>query len=288
MRSQQWQLPRGAFVFERVPKIMAIINITPDSFSDGGQFFDPDAAWFRCLRAIEEGADILDIGGESTRPGAVPVSVEEELRRVVPLVQRLRAHTDTVISIDTTKAAVAAEALAAGADIINDISGMRFDPEMPQVVADAGASVILMHTPGRGEAMHAARHYDSIVEEVWAYLSTQIDVARAAGIPAAKIAIDPGFGFGKDVEQNLTLIRALPRFVRSGYPVLVGVSRKRMIRAATGLDLDALDHGSSVVHAFATAQGAQLLRAHNVRAAKAAAAMAASLYDDANNAIDVK
>lgn len=284
MRATQWQLPRGAFVFERVPKIMAIINVTPDSFSDGGVFFDPNAAWFRCLEAIEEGADILDIGGESTRPGAEPVSEVEEIRRVVPLVQRLRAHQEepvrnAVISIDTTKAAVAEAALRAGADIINDISGMRFDEAMPQVVAKHGAAVILMHTPGRGDAMHAARHYDAIDDEVLDYLQTQLRVAQRASIPSERIAIDPGFGFGKDSTQNLRLLRTLPRFIESGYPVLVGVSRKRMIRASTGPDLDALDHGSSVVHAFATAQGAQLLRVHNVRAARAAVAMAAALYE---------
>lgn len=264
--------------FHHGPRVMAIVNVTPDSFSDGGQFFAPERALTHCLQLIEDGADILDIGGESTRPGASPVSSEEEIQRVVPLIESLRATQDIPISVDTTKAAVADAALRAGADIINDISGMRFDKHMPEVIARHNAAVVLMHVPASAERMHDDHHYNNIADDVWNYLRAQIRVAVDAGIAKERIAIDPGFGFGKDVSQNVALLQQLPFFVAKGYPLLVGISRKRTIRAHTASDTESLDHGSSVAHAFAASHGAQLLRVHNVRAAKAAIGMSAALY----------
>lgn len=268
---------------------MGIVNVTPDSFSDGGEFFDPERALKHALQLIEDGAHILDIGGESTRPGgestrpgAAPVSVDEEIQRTAPLIQAIRQHSDLPISIDTTKARVAHAAMEAGADIVNDISGMTFDPDMPSLVANTGAAVILMHVPGKGHAMHQDYAYADIANEVWSYLSTQIDVAQQAGIPPESIAIDPGFGFGKNVDQNLALLHELPLFVQRPYPVLVGISRKRTIRAQVGAHREALDHGSSIVHAFAAARGAQLIRTHNVRAARAAIAMQKALQHTAS------
>lgn len=280
MRALAWMSSRGSMTFHRGPRVMAIVNVTPDSFSDGGQFFAPELALKQCLQLIEDGADILDIGGESTRPGATPVSVDEEIRRVVPLIKSLRATHDIPISVDTTKADVADAALEAGADIINDISGMRFDERMPATIAKHNAAVVLMHVPASAERMHDDHHYENIAEDVWDYLRGQIRVATNAGISKERIAIDPGFGFGKDVSQNLALLQQLPYFVSKAHPVLVGISRKRTIRAYTGSETESLDHGSSVVHAFAAAQGAQLLRVHNVRAAKAAIEMSAAIYGD--------
>lgn len=261
---------------------MGIVNVTPDSFSDGGQFLDLQHALEHSLQLIEDGADILDIGGESTRPGgAAAVSSDEEQQRTIPLIRALRAQSDIPISIDTTKADVARAALQAGADIVNDISGMRFDDAMPSVVAEHQAAVILMHVPGRGDAMHKDYDYADIADEVWAYLRTQIDVARKAGIAPERIAIDPGFGFGKNIDQNLALLRELPRFVQSAYPVLVGISRKRTVRMHVGTDTESLDHGSSIIHAFCAAHGAQLIRVHNVRAARAAISMQNALTGSA-------
>lgn len=278
MRALEWTSARGSMNFDHGPRVMAIVNVTPDSFSDGGQFFAPDRALQHCLQLIEDGADILDIGGESTRPGSSLVSPEEEIQRVVPLIQSLRETQDIPISVDTTKAAVADATLRAGADIINDISGMRFDERMPEVIASHNAAVVLMHVPASAERMHEPHHYDNIADEVWSYLRAQVRVAIDAGIDKERIAIDPGFGFGKDVSQNLALIQQLPFFVAKGYPLLVGISRKRTIRAHTASDTESLDHGSSVAHAFAAAHGAHLLRVHNVRAAKAAIGMGAAIY----------
>lgn len=277
MRATRWTLPRTTLNFEQGARVMGIVNVTPDSFSDGGRFFDPERALAHCDQLIADGADILDIGGESTRPGAAYVNIDEEIRRTVPVIEAVRAQYDVPISIDTTKAPVAEAALQAGANIINDISGMRFDPNMPRVAASYDAGVILMHVPGERETMHASYTYPQIADDVWAYLKTQLRTALDAGIAPERIVIDPGFGFGKDVAQNLALLHALPFFVEKDYPVLVGLSRKRTLRAFVGPDTESLDHGSTVVHAFAIAHGAQLLRTHNVRAAKAAIAMQSAL-----------
>lgn len=264
--------------FTHGTRIMAIINATPDSFSDGGLHYRAEDAIAYAHKAIEDGADILDIGGESTRPGHEPVSVEEECRRVMPIVEALRQHTDIPISIDTTKAAVAETALQAGADIINDISGMAFDDAMPAVVANYHAACVLMHTPP-ANTMHTTHVYQDVADTVSHYLLERTRIAEAAGILRERIMWDPGFGFGKNVEQNLALLHQLPRFVATGYPILVGISRKRTVKMFTGPDVEALDHGSSIVHAFAATHGAQLVRVHNVRAAKAALAMRQALLD---------
>jgi len=280
MRATQWTLPHTTLDFDSGARVMGIVNITPDSFSDGGRFFDLERAIAHCDQLIADGADILDIGGESTRPGGADViTIDEEIRRTLPVIQAVRAKSKIPISIDTTKAPVAEAALQAGADIINDISGMRFDNAMPSIAAHHRASVILAHVPGPRETMHASYRYDAIANDVWTYLAQQIETALHAGIAPERIAIDPGFGFGKDAQQNLELLRQLPFFIEKDYPVLVGISRKRTVRAQTGPDTESLDHGSSIVHGFAASHGAQLLRVHNVRAAKAALAMQAALHD---------
>lgn len=278
MRATEWTLPRGTMRFDSAPRIMAIVNVTPDSFSNGGQHLNHDDAFAHCVNVLAQGADILDIGGESTRPGAEPVSVDEEIRRVVPLVERLRDTTDATISIDTTKAEVAHAALTAGADIINDISGMKFDHRMPGVVASHGAAVVLMHTPGPLATMHQPRTYRAIADDVAAYLQERVEVALRAGIARSAMALDLGFGFGKNRAQNFELASDLARFVDTGHPILVGVSRKRMIRELTGEDADAIEHGTSAFHAFATYRGAHILRVHDVPAARAACAVAAALH----------
>lgn len=259
---------------------MGIVNVTPDSFSDGGRFFDHERALAHGVQLIEDGAHLLDIGGESTRPGgpgADHVEIDEEIRRTEPIIRALRARYDIPISIDTTKAAVADAALHAGADIINDISGMSFDAQMPAIAAKHDAAVVLMHVPGDRNTMHNAYTYADIAREVGQVLHAHVQRAIDAGVDPTRIAIDPGFGFGKDVQQNLRLLRALPQIIALDYPVLVGVSRKRTIRTFVGDDLASLDHGSSVLHAFATQHGAQILRTHNVRATRAAIAMQRAL-----------
>jgi len=218
------------------PLVFAVINVTPDSFSDGGEFLDTNAAVGRGLQAIAEGADVLDIGGESTRPsgsvygkGTREVSSEEELARVIPVIERLRAETDRPISIDTRKSKVAAAALKAGARYVNDVSGGTFDPDILKVAADFGADMILMHSRGTPETMADRAHYDDLVSEVRDELAERAAAAVAAGIAREKIWLDPGLGFAKTPQQSRTLLRELPTLVSLGFPLLVGPSRKSML-----------------------------------------------------------
>ena len=255
---------------------MGIVNVTPDSFSDGGDNVDPTVAIETALRFLDEGAALVDIGGESTRPGAAAVTLDEELRRVVPVLEGLVGHP---VSIDTSKAEVARRALALGARLVNDVTALRGDPALAGVVADAGAHVCLMHMQGQPRTMQVAPRYDDVVEEVCAFLEERLAVAVAAGIPEERMCLDPGIGFGKTVEQNLALLRGLDRVCRIGPPVLVGVSRKSTLARVLGdpegrVGSDAASIGAAVA---AFDRGATLFRVHDVRAHVDALAIAAAI-----------
>jgi len=260
---------------------MGVLNVTPDSFSDGGKFVGVDRAVEHAQEMARAGADIIDIGGESTRPGAVPVGAEEELRRILPVVERLSvergasgtsSHQSPVtISIDTTKAVVAEKALGAGAWIVNDISALRFDPRMVDVVRDAGAGLVLMHMQGTPPTMQHAPQYDDVVAEVRAFLAERIAFAEARGLKKSQIAVDPGIGFGKTVEHNLQLLARLEELTSLGCPVLVGPSRKSFIGkvlappgAGAGRDADDRLWGTVAIVAWAVTRGARIVRVHDV------------------------
>ena len=251
------------------PRVMGILNVTPDSFSDGGDYLAAERALRQGLRLLADGADLIDIGGESSRPGAAPVAEQEELDRVVPVIERLRNETDLPLSVDTTKSAVARAALLAGANYINDISGLRFDAEMAAVAAESGAGLFLMHTRGTPRHMQKQTAYADLLAEVTAYLRQGIDLALAAGVSPRALAVDPGIGFGKSVAGNLTLLRHLERLHELGYPVLLGTSRKSFI----GRILDQDDPrrrlaGTLATLALAVDKGVQIFRVHDVRAAR--------------------
>jgi len=254
----------GGLAMDR-PRIMGILNVTPDSFSDGGRFLAPDAALVQA-QAMAQGADVLDIGGESTRPGAAEVEVPEEVARTAPVIAALRAGgLAAPISIDTRKAAVAQAALAAGAGIVNDVAAMGFDPAMAGVVAGAGAPIILMHSVKTPATMQDDPRYENVLLDVFDFLQGRIAIAEAAGIPRARIMVDPGIGFGKTAAHNLTLIRGLSLFHDLGVPVLLGASRKRFIGTIGGEDLAERRMPGSVAVALAgAAQGVQVLRVHDV------------------------
>jgi dihydropteroate synthase len=256
--------------------LLGVVNITPDSFSDGGRFFDPQAALARGRLLAAEGADIVDVGGESTRPGAEPVPAAVELERVLPVIEGLTAE-GIAVSIDTSKAEVARAALAAGAVLVNDVTALRGDAEMAAVVAESGADLCLMHMLGEPRTMQDDPRYDDVVGEVEAFLAERADAAVAAGVPRARIALDPGIGFGKTLEHNLALLRALPRLAALG-PLLLGVSRKRFLGVLTGHD-DAADRvaASTAAALWCYRGGAHLLRVHDVRATADALAVERAL-----------
>lgn len=248
------------------PQIMAILNVTPDSFSDGGRHFAPAAALGHAAGMWAEGADILDVGGESTRPGAAEVPEAEEIARVVPVIAALHASGEAVpISVDTRKAGVARAALKAGAGFVNDVSALGFDPAMTDVVAGAKAGLCLMHAQGTPETMQADPRYDDVLLDVYDFLEARIAVAEAAGIARGRIVVDPGIGFGKTLEHNLALLRGLSLFHGLGCPVLLGASRKRFIGSIGGAPEPAERAPGSVAVALAgVAQGVQLLRVHDI------------------------
>ena len=248
------------------PQVMGIVNVTPDSFSDGGAHDTTEAAVAHALRLVEEGADLLDIGGESTRPGADEVPVEEELRRVVAVIERLAAQVAVPISIDTSKPEVMRAAVQAGAGMINDVYGLRRDGALDAAAA-LGVPVVLMHMQGEPRSMQAAPQYDDVVGEVHRFLAERIFAAEMAGIAKKHIVIDPGFGFGKDTPHNLQLLAQLERFVELGVPVLAGLSRKRSIGQLTGREVPA-DRvaGSVAAHLIAAQRGAAIVRVHDVAA----------------------
>ena len=248
------------------PRVMGIVNVTPDSFSDGVAHDTADAAFAHALRLLEEGADILDIGGESTRPGADEVPLEEELRRVVPLIERLSRETSAPISVDTSKPEVMRAAVGAGAGMLNDVYGLRRDGALDTAAA-LGMPVVLMHMLGEPRSMQQAPRYDDVVGEVHRFLAERIFAAEMAGIAKKRIVIDPGFGFGKDTTHNLALLAQLERFGDLGVPVLAGLSRKRTIGELTGRDIPRERvHGSVAAHLIAAQRGARLLRVHDVAA----------------------
>lgn len=248
--------------------IMGILNVTPDSFSDGGKFIEPERAVARALQMIEEGADFIDVGGESTRPKSDGVSISEELKRVLPVISQLAQQTDIPISIDTTKAAVAAEALDAGATIVNDISGFRFDARMAETVAHRGASAVLMHIKGTPKTMQQNPTYEDLFGDVIAYLREGIEHAKRFGIE--QIIIDPGIGFGKTQQHNLQLLNRLARLKELGCPILVGASRKSFIGNILSLPLEFRIEGSLAAAVVAVMNGANILRVHDVKETKRA------------------
>jgi dihydropteroate synthase len=250
---------------------MGILNVTPDSFSDGGRFLDPARAVEQARRMAEEGADLIDVGGESTRPGAAPVSADEEAARVLPVLRAIRDGLAVPVSVDTRRAAVAREALAAGADVINDVSGLA-DAEMAGVVAPSGAGLVLMHMRGTPETMQRLTDYGDVVEDVTAELEASLARADAAGIARERVVVDPGIGFAKTAEQSLALIAGLARLqARLGRPVLLGPSRKSFIGALLGgVPADARDAGTVGACVAGLARGARLFRVHDVRAARQA------------------
>jgi dihydropteroate synthase len=252
-------------VLDRV-RIMGIVNVTPDSFSDGGEHASLEAAVAHGLKLAEEGADILDIGGESTRPGADEVGIEEELRRVVPVIERLVKETSLPISVDTSKPEVMRAAIAVGAGMINDVYALRRDGAL-EAAAALGVPVVLMHMQGEPRSMQAAPQYDDVVAEVHRFLAERIFAAEMAGVPKKKIVVDPGFGFGKNREQNLTLLAQLERFGELGVPLLAGLSRKKTIGELTGRE-EPHDRvfGSVAAHMIAAQHGAKLVRVHDVAA----------------------
>jgi len=247
---------------------MGVLNVTPDSFSDGGKFLDVDAAVQHARDMARAGADIVDIGGESTRPGAAPVSADEELRRVLPVIEHLQ---DLLVSVDTTRAAVAEKSLAAGARIVNDISALRFDARMADVVRDAGAGVVLMHMQGTPQTMQQSPAYENVVAEVRSFLAERIAFAESRGLKKTQIAVDPGIGFGKTVAHNLQLLARLGELHSLGCPIAVGTSRKSFLgkvlaagEGERGSEADARLWGTAATVAWSVAQGARVVRVHDV------------------------
>jgi dihydropteroate synthase len=255
--------------------VMGILNITTDSFSDGGKYFAAEDALRRSEQMITEGADFIDIGGESTRPGSTPLSAEEELRRVIPVIEKLAKSSSVPISIDTYKAQVANEALNAGATIVNDISALRFDPKMADVIAQKGATVILMHMQGTPSSMQQNPVYGDIVKEVAMFLSERATFARTSGI--GQILLDPGIGFGKTSEHNLELMRGLQQCAQLGCPLVIGTSRKSFIGKVLDLPVEDRFEGTAATVAVAILRGANIVRVHDIKSMKRIALMTDAL-----------
>ncbi len=245
---------------------MGILNVTPDSFSDGGRYFDETSAINKALQMVEDGADIIDIGGESTRPGSEPVPVEEELRRILPVIKSIAGKIKIPVSVDTYKSEIAKRALDAGASMVNDISGLRFDPEMAKVVSDYKVPVVIMHIKGTPKNMQQKPVYDALIPEILEYLSRSITIAREAGISDDIIIIDPGLGFGKTFEHNLEIIHNLHEFTLLGKPILIGPSRKAFIGKILGdVPPDERLEGTAAATAISIMNGANIVRVHNVK-----------------------
>ncbi|HSA64293.1 MAG TPA: dihydropteroate synthase [Nitrospira sp.] len=256
LRKQHLELDR--------PLVMGIVNVTPDSFFDGGQYYDPQRAVAHALRLVAEGADLLDIGAESTRPGALPVDGHEERRRLLPVVTAVARAVSVPISVDTSKAEVARAALDAGAVMVNDVTALRGDRAMVDVVAEAGAGLVVMHMQGIPETMQQAPHYDDVVGDVAQFLAERSRFAMDHGIERDRIVLDPGIGFGKTLTHNLDLLANLHAFTELGFPLLVGPSRKGFIGQLTHQSVDARAWGTAAVIALAVQQGARILRVHDV------------------------
>ncbi len=258
-----WLHRTGEIILDRT-QVMGVLNVTPDSFSDGGRFFAPDAALHHGLELVDQGADLLDIGGESTRPGSDPVAAEEEWRRIGPVIRGLAVKVDIPLSVDTMKSDVASKAIEAGASVVNDVSGLR-DPAMARRVAGSRAGVVVMHMLGNPKTMQEHPQYPDVAAEVRSFLMDRIRVLEVAGVAGEAIAVDPGVGFGKALEHNLALLRHLDEFVALGHPVVVGVSRKSFIEKLGGGEPGERLPGSIAAAALAVAKGAHVVRAHDVR-----------------------
>jgi len=261
-------LPRTQIELGQRTTIMGILNVTPDSFSDGGRYFAHEKAIARGKEIEQEGADIIDIGGESSRPGSQPVSEDEEMRRTLPVIERLASAVKIPISVDTYRAPVARRAMEAGAQLVNDISAFRFDDNMARVVTEARAGVVLMHSRGSREALHSQGRMSDPVGEVRENLAAAIEGARRAGISSDSIVVDPGIGFGKAADESLAVLKSLTVFSKLGYPLLVGTSRKSFIRRITAENPEALDWGTAATVVAAIMNGAHIVRVHDVRQAR--------------------
>jgi dihydropteroate synthase len=269
MPVRQWKLARRGLFYGERTLVMGVLNVTPDSFSDGGEFFSLDRAMAHAEKMIADGADIIDVGGESTRPGSAFVSEEEELRRVIPVIERLMAGPSVPISIDTTKSSVARAALETGAEIVNDISGLRFDPLIADEAAKAGAGLVLMHSRGIPKTMQQLPPVDDIMSEVVIGLHDSVAAAEQRGVTRVRIAVDPGIGFGKTIEQNVELIAKLDQLVRefSDFPVIIGTSRKSFIgKLLGGAPADERLYGTIASVAASVMKGAHIVRVHDVKA----------------------
>jgi len=262
-----WRFRGREMTFEKV-RVMGILNVTPDSFSDGGKFFSSHQAVERALEMEQEGADVIDVGGESTRPGAHPISETEELERILPVIRGIRSQSQIPLSIDTTKPGVARLALQAGADIVNDVDGLEAASGIAQVVREFNAGLILMHRRGTSETMQSLTHYENVVEEVFGELDRSFEEVMDHGVLAEQIVLDPGIGFSKTGEQNLEILNRLSRFLHWNRPLLVGPSRKSFIGNLTAREPFDRDWGSAAAVALAVDRGTHLVRVHNVRAMK--------------------
>jgi dihydropteroate synthase len=262
--SQLWEIGNRTVDLSGRPWIMGILNVTPDSFSDGPLFLDPERAVARALEMEAEGADIIDVGGESTRPKAAKVNEVEELRRVMPVLEKLAGQLKIPVSIDTYKAAVAERALAAGAEIVNDISGLTFDERMAEVVAAARAGLVVMHTRGTPAEMQKETGYRSLIDEIIRSLRASLSRAESAGIAATQVVIDPGIGFGKSVDGNLEILARLREFAVLGRPILIGTSRKSFIGMVLGREVGDRLFGTAATVAVALLNGASIFRVHDV------------------------
>lgn len=266
--TRTWRFADVELVTGKFPLIMGIVNVTPDSFSDGGSFIELDKALAHARELVAQGADILDIGGESTRPGAEPVDEVEELRRVIPVIRELSRQVSVPLSIDTTKARVAVAALASGATIVNDISGLTFDPDMVRVCSGSDAGVVCMHIQGTPQTMQAAPAYDDVVTDVVGWLSRRLDVLAERGIEPQRVCLDPGIGFGKTAEHNLALLSHISEQRALGRPVCIGHSRKRFLKSILKRPLDERSYGTAGVSVALAQQHADILRVHDVTATR--------------------
>lgn len=278
-----WRTARRTFDLEK-PVIMGVLNVTPDSFSDGGRFLGGEEVSRRLEDMQAEGVDIVDIGGESTRPGANPVTEEEELSRVMPAIEAATGRFDLPVSIDTTKADVARAALDAGAEVINDISGLRFDPELGELAAKTGAGLVLMHIRGEPRTMQRRVHYEDLMGEIVAELRGSTEQAQAAGCRAEQLVVDPGIGFGKTAEHNLAVINEVDRVVALGYPVLIGPSRKSFIGKTLGLEVGDRLEATIAACVVALLRGARIFRVHDVIEARRALDMAEAIVRGSSGA----
>ena len=273
MRLDEWMRHRDRVL------VMGVLNVTPDSFYDGGHYSDVATAVDHALTMCRDGADIIDIGGESSRPGANPVPAETELLRVIPVVAGIREKSDVLISIDTTKAQVAREAISAGADMVNDISALRFDPEMAPLIAETGTYVVLMHMQGTPRTMQEKPTYSDPVAEIKAFFSARMEMAVRAGISEARIILDPGIGFGKLLEHNLAILRGIPSFLELGAPILIGLSRKSFLGEILNLPVEDRLVGTIAANAIAVRNGADIIRVHDVKEGKQTVEVARRLRD---------